>query len=278
VIKSEQWICFNCGVQRQSAEHPIAPCLICADERESISHKTQRWTNLAEMDGMFENVFTPLGGGVTGIHTLPLFGIGQEVFLLETGYGCILWDCLGFIDTQTLRNIALRGDLAAIVISHPHFFGSMVEWSCRNGCVPIYVHKENQPWIPRWDRVIELWDGEELQLNPSVTIIRTGGHFPGSCILHWADGADGKGALFTSDTILPVEDRRWVSFMYSYPNLIPLSKRAVQKIVSIVARLKFDRIYGGPMYGGGGDRPIISSAAKEIVLRSAKRYIQHLES
>jgi hypothetical protein len=65
--------------------------------------------------------------------------------------------------------------------------------------------------------------------------VRCGGHFPGSAVLHWADGADGRGALFTGDTIQVVSDRRWVSFMYSYPNLIPTNAATVRQIVAAVA-------------------------------------------
>jgi hypothetical protein len=32
------------------------------------------------------------------------------------------------------------------------------------------------------------------------------------------------------------------------------------------------------MYGSGGGRPIIQSGAKDVVLRSANRYIEHLEA
>jgi hypothetical protein len=42
-------------------------------------------------------------------------------------------------------------------------------------------------------------------------------------MLHVPQVADGAGALFSGDIIQVVPDRRWVSFMYSYPNLIPLS-------------------------------------------------------
>lgn len=275
---SDQWICWNCGLQYQATEIPPSQCLICSDDRESISHKPQRWTSLAEMHGVFENVCTPLGSGVTSIRTAPSFGIGQEAFLLETDCGSVLWDCLSFVDDRTVRNVGMRGKLIAIMVSHPHFFGSMVQWSHNFGRIPVYVHRENEAWIPRPDSVIKLWDGDRMQISSSVAMIRTGGHFPGSCVLHWTDGADGKGALFTSDTILPVEDRRWVSFMYSYPNLIPVGKRAVEKITGAISNLVFDCVYGGPMYGSGGARPIISSGAKAVVMRSAKRYIDHLES
>lgn len=243
-----------------------------------MTHKAPRWTTLAEMAGHYRNVFTPLGDGVTGICTTPAFGIGPEVFLLQTAAGNVLWDCLACLDASTIEQIHALGGLSAIVISHPHMFGSVVEWSHRLGNISVFIHEDNRRWMARPDPVIHWWQGEKMEINSALTVIRCGGHFPGSSILYWRDGAGGKGALFTGDGILPVEDRRWVSFMYSYPNLIPISKRAVEKIVSSVAPLEFDRLYGGPMYGSCGARPIIASGAREVVLRSAERYIQHLES
>lgn len=243
-----------------------------------MTHKAPRWTTLAEMAGHYRNVFTPLGDGVTGICTAPAFGIGPEVFLLQTAAGNVLWDCLACLDASTIDQIhALRG-ISAIVISHPHMFGSVVEWSHSLGKIPVFIHEDNRRWMARPDPVIHWWQGEKMEIDSALTVIRCGGHFPGSSILYWRNGAGGKGALFTGDGILPVEDRRWVSFMYSYPNLIPISKRAVEKIVSSVAPLEFDRLYGGPMYGSCGARPIIATGAKEVVLRSAERYIKHLES
>ena len=42
-----------------------------------------------------------------------------------------------------------------------------------------------------------------------------------------------------------VEDRDWVSFMWSYPNLIPLDEATVLEIAARVERFAFDRVYGG---------------------------------
>ena len=277
-MSSKNWICFHCGLQHAGDDVPPARCLNCSDERESMTHKPPRWTTLAELSGHYQNVFTPLGDGVTGICTAPPFGIGPEVFLIQTAAGNILWDCVAYVDQATLDQIHALGRLSAIVISHPHMFGSVVEWSHQLGKIPVFIHEDNRPWMARPDPVIRWWQGEKLEVNSELMVIRCGGHFPGSCILYWPDGAAGKGALFTGDGILPVEDRRWVSFMYSYPNLIPISKRAVEKIVSSVVPLEFDRIYGGPMYGSCGGRPIIGAGAKEVVLRSAERYVKHLES
>jgi glyoxylase-like metal-dependent hydrolase (beta-lactamase superfamily II) len=105
-------------------------------------------------------------------------------------------------------------------------------------------------------------------LQEGITLIRCGGHFPGSTVLHWAAGAQGRGVLLTGDTINVVPDRRYVSFMYSFPNLVPLNAAAVRKVVQSVEALPYDRLYGGWF-----DK-VVLTGAKESVSRSAERYIQ----
>ncbi|HZY44607.1 MAG TPA: MBL fold metallo-hydrolase, partial [Anaerolineae bacterium] len=112
------------------------------------------------------------------------------------------------------------------------------------------------------------WEGDAHRLWDGVTLIRCGGHFPGSTVLHWADGANGHGALLTGDTITVVQDRRYVSFMYSYPNIIPLNAKAVRGIVQSIEPYAFDRIYGGWWDS------IVTTDAKAAVKRSADRYIK----
>jgi hypothetical protein len=90
-------------------------------------------------------------------------------------------------------------------------------------------------------------------------------------VLHWPAGQSGKGALLTGDMLTVVPDRRYVSFMYSYPNLIPLSADIVRRIVDAVDPFEFDRIYGA-----WWDR-VSTTGAREIVRRSADRYIAALE-
>src|SRR5262249_53345659 len=110
-------ICVNCGLQHEEVAGLPGRCLNCSDERESMTHKPQRWTNLAAMQGHYHNIFTPLGDGVTGIITSPVFGIGPEVFLIQTSAGNVLWDCFAYLDEATLHQIAAMGGLSAIVIS-----------------------------------------------------------------------------------------------------------------------------------------------------------------
>ena len=112
------------------------------------------------------------------------------------------------------------------------------------------------------------WQGETLSLLDGVTVINCGGHFEGSCVLHWRDGAEGKGVLLTGDSIYVVADHRYVSFMYSYPNLIPLAATKIHQVATSVAGFAFDRIYAAWF-----DAMILHDA-KQCVQRSAERYIR----
>jgi len=158
------------------------------------------------------------------------------------------------------------GGLKAIGISHPHFYTSLVEWS-RAFDVPVHLHAADQQWIMRPDSAILLWEGETLPLLPDVTLIRGGGHFPGGSMLHWAKGAGGRGVLCSSDIATITTDRKFLTFMWSYPNFIPLSAREVEGIAAALAPFQFDTIYGHYF-----DR-VIPTGGKEVLKKSVARYI-----
>jgi hypothetical protein len=101
-------------------------------------------------------------------------------------------------------------------------------------------------------------------------VARIGGHFDGAAVLHWPAGAEGRGALLTGDTVTVVQDREWVSFMWSFPNLIPLDPATINQIVERIAPFGFDRIYGG-WWG----RVVVRDGAAAI-RRSAQRYLERL--
>lgn len=266
----DEFLCVTCGTQYPASEAPPAQCAICEDERQYVGSGGQRWTTLAALRRERHNTFTELAPGITAIRTAPEFAIGQHAHLIQTPAGNVLWDCISLVDDATVSEVRQRGGLAAIAISHPHFHTSMVEWSRAFGGVPILLHSGNQPWVMRSDAAIHFWEGQTHAILPGVTQVRCGGHFPGSAVLHWAAGAEGRGALFTGDTIMVVPDRRYVSFMYSYPNLIPLDAATVQAIVASVDPFDFDRIYGS------WPERIVRSDGKAAVRASAERYIMHL--
>lgn len=143
----------------------------------------------------------------------------------------------------------------------------MVEWSRAFDGVPIYLHAADRGWVMRPDPAIVFWEGETHKLNEDITLIRCGEHFAGGTVLHWADGADGRGALLTGDIIQVVRDRRYVSFMYSYPNLIPMPAGVVDHIIKAVEPFLYERIYGA-WWGYN-----VLENAKTSVARSAARYL-----
>ena len=115
---------------------------------------------------------------------------------------------------------------------------------------------------------IQFWEGTTLPLWDGITLINCGGHFEGGTVLHWPGGANGKGALLTSDILTVVQNRRYVSFMRSYPNLIPLGPAAISGILKAIEPFSFDQI------NGGWWKANVLSDAKAAVARSAERYLR----
>lgn len=263
------WICRACGTQYPESSAPPAACPVCTDERQFIPAAGQRWTTLDQLRAEHRNSFRRLEPDLMGIGTVPDFAIGQRALLVQTPRGNVLWDCIALLDDATVDIIRALGGLAAIAISHPHFYTTMGEWARAFGC-PILLHAADREHVARLDPAIEFWDGDTRPLLPGMTLIRLGGHFAGGTVLHWAAGAGGRGALLGGDTVQVVADTRWVSFMRSYPNLIPLPATTVSRMAARIESLAFDRLYGA-----WWDRNVASDA-RGAVLRSAKRYTQAL--
>src|SRR5262245_56170476 len=183
-----------------------------------------------------------------------------------------MWDCVSFVDDASLTFLREQGGLSAIAISHPHFYACMAEWSQAFGNCPIYIHAADGQWVQYRSPGLTLWEGSSREILPGVSLINTGGHFEGSTALHWAGGQGGRGVLLTGDSLTVVMDRRYLSFMYSYPNLIPLSEAAVRRIADSVRPFAIEKIYGG------WDGRDVQSAGKDAVERSAERYIRYLKT
>jgi len=262
------FICTACGAQYPPSDKPPARCAICQDERQYVPPGGQTWTTLDELAGRHFNSFREHEPGLIGIGSQPAVAIGQRALLVCTPSGNVLWDCISLIDAATVTLIKGLGGLAAIAISHPHFYTSMVEWSRAFGDVPIHLHAADRDWIMRPDPVIKLWDGETLALMPDVTLVRGGGHFPGGTMLHWATGSGGRGTLCSSDIATVTTDRKFLSFMYSYPNLIPLNAAQVTGIAAALEPFAYEAIYGHYF-----DR-VIAADGKRLMKVSVERYLR----
>ena len=264
------YICATCGTQFAATDTPPAHCPICEDQRQYVGWQGQQWTTLAALHEERCNEIKAVEPKLTGIGTQPSFAIGQRALLVETAAGNLLWDCISLIDEATVAAVQALGGIDAIAISHPHYYSSMVQWS-RAFDAPIHLHVDDREHVMRPDPAIEFWTGETKPLFGGLTLIRCGGHFAGGTVAHWPAGADSRGALLVGDILTVVSDRRYVSFMYSYPNLIPLPAKKVRQIVAAVEPYAFDRLHGA-----WWDR-VVASDGKAAVYRSAERYIRALE-
>ncbi|MGX1166729.1 glyoxylase-like metal-dependent hydrolase (beta-lactamase superfamily II) [Bradyrhizobium sp. USDA 372] len=260
------WTCATCGAQFPDSRNPPAACPICEDERQFVGWSGQAFLTREELAREHRLVMRD-DLGLTGIGMEPSFAIGQRALLVPDGNGCVMWDCLPLATDEVNQHVAALGGLKAIAISHPHYYGAAADWSDTFGGVPVYLHADDRAFVTRPHPAIVHWTGESHRLSEGVLLLRTGGHFAGATVLHYAHGADGKGALLTGDIAQVTMDRRFVSFMYSYPNYMPLNAAAVRRIASAVEPLAFDRIYGA-WWGRN-----IASGAKAAFAASVARYL-----
>ncbi|MEM8810861.1 MAG: MBL fold metallo-hydrolase, partial [Cyanobacteria bacterium P01_G01_bin.38] len=243
---------------------------ICEDERQYVGHQGQQWTTLSELRQTHHTRIEKLEENLYGIGVEPKFVIGQRALLIQSSQGNVLWDCISLIDDRTLETVHGLGGVAAIAVSHPHYYASVVEWAHAFG-VTAYLHEADRQWVMRPEPSIQFWQGDTFELQTGITLIKAGGHFDGGTVCHWASGTAGKGTLLTGDVIQVVADKRWVSFMYSYPNLIPLPASKVNTIAAAVEPYGFDRVYGAWWDA------VVRSEAKARVRCSAERYVNALQ-
>ena len=262
-------ICNACGTSYNDAPEPPRHCRICDDERQFVPPTGQAWTTPERLGRGHVNGWRQLETDLFEIHTQPQFAINQRALLLRTAEGNILWDCLALLDEATGSLIRALGGLRAIAISHPHYYTCMQDWAHRFDC-PIHLHEADSEWVMLPDPAVRPWRGETLEIADGVTLLRLGGHFAGGTVLHWADGAERRGAILSGDIVQVAADLDRVSFLWSYPNMMPLSATTVRRIADTLAAWKFDRIYGA-----FPNRQVMSGGAR-VVERSAARYVELL--
>ena len=221
-MAAQAFICVTCGTQYPPAASPPDGCTICLDERQYVGHDGQRWTTLAELASDHTNRIEEVEPGLLGIGTEPSFAISQRALLVDG----LLWDCITLVDDDTATAVEGAGGIHTIAISHPHYYSAMVEWADRFDA-RVLLHEDDRQWVMRPSERIEFWSGERRTISDDLELVRLGGHFEGATVCLWRAGAGGKGALLSGDIVQVVSDRNWVSFMYSYPNLIPLPASSV---------------------------------------------------
>jgi hypothetical protein len=183
-----QPICATCGVQYASTR---ADCPICEDERQYVGWGGQRWTSLAELRvaghrGRVEQE----GPDVIGIGTEPSFAIGQRALLIRTGAGNVLWDMVTYLDDDLVTRVRELGGVDAIAISHPHYYGTMIEWAHAFDA-PVHLHEADREWVARPDDAVVFWRGDTHEIGDGVTLINAGVHFADAVPDRWAQAVAG---------------------------------------------------------------------------------------
>lgn len=260
-------LCKACGTSYDDRQRNVARCPVCDDERQYVPVSGQEWTDFDALVSSHANKWRQVTPLLFTLKTVPSFAINQRAFLLKTPAGNILWDCIANLDPATRTLISALGGLRAIAISHPHYYTTMQDWAAEFNA-PVYLHADDRRWIMRDSPFIQRWEGDTLDVLPSVTLLRLGGHFAGGTVLHWREGA---GTILAGDILQVTPGANAVSFMWSYPNMLPLSAACVAAIARRLQDVSFEQLYGA---FEGQD---ITAHAHEIVLRSAEKYLSCLQ-
>jgi len=264
------YLCAACVTSFPDSATPPARCPTCDDERQYIPATGQAWTTRAALAKSHRNAWHQHEPNLFSIQPVPAVGINQRAFLLRTPAGNVLWDCVALLDPATEALVDSLGGVSAIAISHPHYYTVMQDWAAAFGAT-IHLHAADAAHIVRPDANVHLWHEETRELLPGVTLIRAGGHFEGGTVLHWAHTHDNAGALLVGDILQVTPGGHHVSFLWSYPNMMPLPARTIRQITDAIAPWRYDRIYGA--FAG----QVIEHDAPAVVARSAARYIELLE-
>lgn len=266
----KNYLCTACGTSYPESEAPPEACPICDDERQYVPVSGQGWTTRQALAGSHRNAWELHEPGLLSIHTVPAFAINQRALLVRTPAGNVLWDCIALLDPATVELVRGLGGLKAIAVSHPHYYTTIQDWAAAFDA-PVHLHAADRQWVMRPDPAIRFWDGDTLTLLPGLTLIRAGGHFAGGTVLHWAGTQDGQGALLAGDIVQVTPGARRVSFMWSYPNMMPLAADEVRRVAALLAPWRYARIYGA--FKGQE----VAADGPAIVARSAARYAELIE-
>jgi glyoxylase-like metal-dependent hydrolase (beta-lactamase superfamily II) len=265
---SETNICATCGTRYAEAKQAGDDCAICNDDRQYVLESGQQWINYESITANHSIRISERDKELYDLRVVPAFAIGQRAFLVLSGGGNILWDCLPLLDEPTVAFIQAKGGLKGIAISHPHYYSLMAGWAKVFNC-PIYLHEADLQWIMDKQDHVELWNGSHKPLWDGMSLIHTPGHFAGSTVLYMPHHGS-QGSLLTGDSIFVSRDRKQVGFMYSFPNYVPMAPSYVRLIHERLSPLVFDSMYSA------FDHLNIYTGAKEIFDWSVKRYLRQV--
>lgn len=276
------------------ATHTVSQISDASDDRQYPCPTGQTYTSqkLLGSTTSFELVPEESDARILRIKLDPPFAIGQTPIVLLTQAGAVIWDCCGFASVELMQSICAAsptGKVHSIAISHPHFNAASLTWAKMLNC-KVFISKLDRHWYQRGlnchpsnpdvparrQYLVQVQDDIfSIPGIPSLTLIRCGGHFPGSNALHWDRDAEAPAprkprgaAVFCADTFMVTLDRKRFTFAYSFPNNIPLPPRDVEHIWMQMRNFNWTATFGG--WSG---RHILTDS-RAALLRSARYYVE----
>lgn len=262
-------VCATCGAHLPGDSPPPTLCPICDEPRQYVPGDGQRWVSYDDLASSHTNRIEEVEPDLWGVGVEPTFAIGQRALLVRTPDGNLLWDCVPLLAPSAVARLRELGGVRAVAVSHPHFYTGVARFAAAFGA-EVLLHDADRMHVTEPGPHLRFWAGETLSPFGGLTLVRAGGHFAGGTVLHWPAGAAGRGALLTGDIIRVIPDRSHVAFLYSYPNLIPLPGREVERIAAAVGSFPYDRIHDG-WWGR-----VIEEGAEAVLARSVARYVKAL--
>lgn len=259
-------VCSTCGTQYAPNSQLPELCVICNDDRQYIPPGGQEWLGMRRLKEKYTVDITSLGTSLYSLKVQPHFALANRALLVNTPGGNVLWDCIPLLNQATIKFVNNMGGLKAIAISHPHYYTAMNEWAQEFGCL-VYIHSDDNLWPVYQSDNLRFWEGDEFPLWDGIRIIHTGGHFPGSCVLHIPDMSE-NATVLCGDSLYISPSRRHLAVMYSYPNQILISKKEFKAFWKNTAKLKFDTVYGA------FDKQELKGNAMQIFRKSMLHYLK----
>lgn len=240
---SNDMLCATCGSYCYDCTTPPDACPICEDDRQYVPVDGQVWMT-AEALAAGHRVVMRDDDGMPALGLEPGFAINQRAVVVRGEHASILWEALPLVTAEAVAAITRDGRMDYIALSHPHFYSAMQRWSEALGNIPILIHEADRAWVPVGARNVQFWSGDRYEIAPGLTLLHVAGHFAGSAALHWRDAEAPDGVLFPGDALQVSMNRKHVSFLYSYPNAIPMRASAVERMRCLLADYDYARVFG----------------------------------
>ena len=256
-------ICTYCGNRTfvQGVESP--ECLSCANRY--VPEPTGDRERFADPDAVRADHrmdIIQLEEDVWRLHVHPVLGIRHYAWFIERPGGNVLMDMQPLLTDDLEAWIASRGGLKTIILSHPHYYGAMDEFSARFEA-SIRMHVTDKSWPAGYPNV-EFFDAETLDLDDAIRVHHIPAQFEGGlCLLYARHG----GILFTGDTIMISPSTGELTSWKNTPRRVPYHLEEYRNIRKRIMALKFDQIYASV-------RGEVRSGAKGLADGFTREYLE----